>query len=128
MGTFAVAAVVAVVAFLIGRVLKLVWSLLTRVGTRMLPAWVAGGIALVLVAYVTVASLNTFVLQRTLDGLNASFALGDLDLDGAPAPTTSALRSGGPESDVQWDEAGQEGRRFLTRGPTTEELEDFATG
>ena len=50
----------------------------------MLPAWVAGGIALVLVAYVTVASLNAFVLQRTLDGLNASFALADRDLDGAP--------------------------------------------
>ena len=94
----------------------------------MLPAWVAGGIALVLVAYVTVASLNEFVLQRTLDGLNASFALADRDLDGAPPPPTSALRSGGPESDVEWDEAGREGRRFLTRGPTTEDLEDFATG
>lgn len=127
-GTFAVAVAVACVAFLVGRVLKLVWSRMTRLGTRMLPAWVAGGIALVLVAYVTIASLNTFVLQRTLDGLNSSFALGDLDLDGAPPPTTSALRSGGPESEVQWDEAGHEGRRFLTRGPTTEDLEDFATG
>jgi len=94
----------------------------------MLPAWIAGGLALLLVAWVTLASLNTFVLQRTLDSLNSGFALSDRDLDGAPSPPTSTLRSGGPKSDVEWDEAGREGRRFLTRGPSTTDLEDFATG
>jgi uncharacterized membrane protein len=127
-GTLLLALVVAVVLFVIGRVLKLVWTGITRMGTRMFPAWIAGGIALVLVAWVALASINTFVLQRTLDGFNSSFALGDRDLDGAPDPPTSELRSGGPESAVEWDEAGHEGRRFLTRGPSTDDLEDFATG
>ena len=127
-GTLLLALVVAVVLFVIGRVLKLVWAWTTRLGTRMLPAWIAGGIALVLVAWVALASINTFVLQRTLDGLNSGFALGDRDLEGAPSPPTSALRSGGPDSAVEWDEAGHEGRRFLTRGPSTDDLEDVATG
>jgi len=127
-GTLLLALVVTVVLFVIGRVLKLVWTGITRMGTRMLPVWIAGGIALVLVAWVALASINTFVLQRSLDGFNSSFALGDRDLDGAPDPPISELRSGGPDSAVEWDEAGHEGRRFLTRGPSTDDLEDFATG
>lgn len=76
-GTLLLAFVVAVVLFVIGRVLKLIWAGITRMGTRLLPAWIAGGIALVLVAWVALASINTFVLQRTLDGFNSGFALGD---------------------------------------------------
>ncbi|NPC44464.1 alpha/beta-hydrolase family protein [Nocardioides sp. zg-1230] len=127
-GSLLLAAVVALVLFLLARLLKIVWLATTRVGTRMLPAWIAGALALVLVGWVVLAALNTFVLERTLDGLNAGFALGDRDLDGAPAPPTSQVRSGGPDSVVVWEEAGREGRRFLTRGPTTEDLEDLAPG
>jgi uncharacterized membrane protein len=123
-----VALTVALVLFALARALKLVWSSTTRLGTRMLPAWIAGGVALVLTAWVALASFNTFVLQRTLDGFNATFAGRDLDVDGAPQPPTSAVRSGGPRSDVSWDEAGHEGRRFLTRGPTTRELTELAAG
>lgn len=127
-GTLVLAVVVALALFVVARLLKLVWRAVTRVGTRVLPAWIAGGLALVLVGWALLASLNTFVLERTLDGLNAGFALGDRDLDGAPDPPTSRLRSGGPASDVDWAEAGREGRRFLTRGPTTDDLEGLATG
>lgn len=127
-GTLALAGVVALVLFVIGRLVKMLWRVTTRVGTRMLPAWIAGGLALVLVGWVVLASLNSFVLQRTLDGFNSAFALADRDLGGAPDPPTSEVRSGGPASDVEWDEAGREGRRFLTRGPSTDDLEDFATG
>jgi uncharacterized membrane protein len=127
-GTLLLAAVVALVLFALARLLKIVWLATTRVGTRMLPAWIAGALALVLVGWAVLAALNTFVLERTLDGLNAGFALGDRDLGGAPAPPTSRVRSGGPDSDVVWEEAGREGRRFLTRGPTTEDLEDLSPG
>lgn len=127
-GTLVLAGVVALVLFVIGRLVKILWRVTTRVGTRMLPAWIAGGLALVLVGWVVLASLNSFVLQRTLDGFNSAFALADRDLGGAPETPTSEVRSGGPASDVEWDEAGREGRRFLTRGPSTEDLEDLATG
>ncbi|MDZ5662038.1 alpha/beta-hydrolase family protein [Nocardioides sp. S-58] len=127
-GTLLLAAVVALALFAVGRLLTLLWRLTTRVGTWLLPAWIAAGLALVLVGWVVLASLNNLVLQRTLDGFNAAFALGDRDLGGAPERPTSRLRSGGPDSEVQWDEAGREGRRFLTRGPTTADLEELATG
>lgn len=127
-GALLLAAVVALVLFVLARLLKIVWLATTRVGTRMLPAWIAGALALVLVGWAVLAALNTFVLERTLDGLNAGFALGDRDLGGAPAPPTSRVRSGGPDSDVVWEEAGREGRRFLTRGPTTDDLADLSPG
>lgn len=127
-GSLLLAAVVALALFVVARVLKLVWLATTRVGARMLPAWIAGGLALVLVAWAVLASLNAFVLERTLDGLNAGFALADRDLGGAPTPPTSRLRSGGPDSAVVWEEAGREGRRFLTRGPTADDIEDLAPG
>src|SRR3546814_1393055 len=38
------------------------------------------------------------------------------------------FRSGGPRSSLDWASTGREGRRFLTRGPSTEELTDFTTG
>lgn len=127
-GALLLAAVVALVIFVLARLLKILWLAATRVGTRMLPAWIAGALALVLVGWAVLAALNTFVLERTLDGLNAGFALGDRDLSGAPAPPTSRVRSGGPDSDVVWEEAGREGRRFLTRGPSTEDLSDISPG
>ncbi|WP_162799224.1 alpha/beta-hydrolase family protein [Nocardioides sp. 616] len=127
-GTLILAAGVALVFLAVGALLKLLWLRTTRLGARMLPTWIAAGLSLVLVAWVVLASLNTFVLQRTLDGLNSGFALSDLDTDGDPEPPASLLRSGGPDSAVAWDEAGHEGRRFLTRGPSTDELADFATG
>ncbi|WP_114422266.1 alpha/beta-hydrolase family protein [Nocardioides houyundeii] len=127
-GTLLLAAGVALAFLAIGALLKLLWLRTTRLGARMLPTWIAAALSLVLVAWVVLAALNTFVLQRTLDGLNSGFALSDLDTAGDPEPPASLLRSGGPDSAVAWDEAGHEGRRFLTRGPSTDELADFATG
>ncbi|WP_127480396.1 alpha/beta-hydrolase family protein [Nocardioides pantholopis] len=125
-GTLAVTALVATVLFLAGWALRLVRARLARLGRRWLPAWVAGTLALVLVAWVVLASLNNYVLQRSLDGFNATFEAGDLDVGNGPAPPTSPLRSGGPRSAVRWDEVGDQGRRFLTRGPSADEIAELA--
>ncbi len=127
-GTIAVTVVVAAALLLVGALLGLLQRRLARLGHRWLPAWVAGSIALVLVVWAVLAALNTHVLERSLDGFNATFAAGDLDLDGAPAPPDSRLRSGGPDSEVDWAETGHEGRRFLTRGPDAEAIGELAPG
>ncbi len=127
-GSLLLALVLALVLFGLGRLLKIMWVRTTHVGARMLPAWIAGALALVLVGWVVLASLNTFVFQRTIDGINDTFARGDLSLDDAPPLPTSALRSGGPASMMAWDEIGLQGRHFLSGGVGTEQLADFATG
>ncbi|KRF20564.1 hypothetical protein ASG90_18475 [Nocardioides sp. Soil797] len=128
LGTAGVALAVAIVMFALGALLRFLWLRVTGVGSWVLPRWIAGGLALVLLTWVVLASLNNVVLQRSLDGFNATFAASDRDLDGAPEQPTSLFRSGGPRSSVDWASTGHEGRRFLTRGPSTDDLSDFATG
>ncbi len=127
-GALLVAAAVAALLFALGAGLRWVWLRLAGAGARLLPAWIAGGLALVLLAWAVLASMSNVVLERTLDGFNASFSAGDRNLDEAPEPPTSSVRSGGPESQVDWAATGREGRRFLTRGPSVEDIDDFADG
>jgi len=123
-GTLALTCLVAALVFLVAWLLRLVRGRVARVGRRWLPARVAGTLATLLVAWVVLSLLNTYLLQRTLDGLNATFSAADLDADGTSPPETR-LRSGGPSSDVTWPEVGREGRRFLTRGPAAVALSEL---
>ncbi len=125
-GTVLVTVVVAAVLFGVLRLLGLVRRRVARAGRLVLPTWIAGGLAFVLVTWVVLAALNAQVLQRTLDGFNASFSLADLDTDGGPQPPTGPGRSGGPGSAAQWDELGREGRRFVTRGPDAAQIGEVA--
>lgn len=124
--TLVVTAVVATVLFLLARLLRLGQRRLSRIGRLVLPAWIAGVLASVLVLWVLIAALNDQVLRRSLDGFNATFAAADRNLDGAPPPPESPLRSAGPDSEAEWDELGHEGRRFLTRGPDAAAIAELA--
>lgn len=127
-GTLAVTAVVAGALFVAAAALRWVQRRLTRMGRRWLPAWVAGSIAFVLVAWAVLAGLNAYVLQRSLDGFNATFAASDRDLSEAPDPPESPLRTGGPSSQADWAGLGKEGRRFLTRGPDEATIAEITPG
>jgi uncharacterized membrane protein len=56
---------------------------------------------------------------------NRTFAPIDTATDEGVVPTTSALRSGGPGSLVDWDTLGRKGRTFVATGPTVDELEAY---
>jgi len=99
-----------------------------RAGSRVLPRWIAAVLSTVLVLWLAVTALNTWVYQRTLDALNEAFTVSDLEIDGDVEPPTSRLRSTGPASQVAWEEVGDEGRLFLRRGPTVEQIAAFAPG
>lgn len=106
---------------------RLVQRRVASVGTRVLPAWIAGGLALVVVLWGLLAATNTWVLQRSLDGMNTAFAAQDLEVAaGTPVPAAPALRSGTEQSLVTWPQIGHEGRRFLTSGPTVEQLGELS--
>jgi uncharacterized membrane protein len=56
---------------------------------------------------------------------NRTFAPIDTATDEGVVPTSSALRSGGPGSLVDWDTLGRKGRTFVATGPTVAELEAY---
>lgn len=117
-GAIALAVLTAAVLFGVAKIIGLLQAWVTRLGAPLLPAAIAGALAFVLVLWAVLAATNTWVLQRTLDGMNDRFAAADLEIrTSTPPPPDDALRSGTPASLVSWSEIGHEGRRFLTRGP-----------
>jgi uncharacterized membrane protein len=117
-GALALAVVTASVLFGVATVIGLLQRWVAGLGAPLLPAAIAGAVAFVLVLWAVLTATNTWVLQRTLDGMNDRFAAADLDVRAStPPPPDDALRSGTSESLVSWSEIGHEGRRFLARGP-----------
>ncbi|WP_162598692.1 alpha/beta-hydrolase family protein [Nocardioides gilvus] len=94
-------------------------------GRRWLPRWIAVVVGTVVATWLVATALSDWVYQRSLDGLNEAFTLSDLEVEGSREPPTSQLRSTGPASRVAWEEVGDEGRRFLTRGATTDRLGEW---
>ncbi|MFN7148192.1 MAG: alpha/beta-hydrolase family protein, partial [Microthrixaceae bacterium] len=90
---------------------------------RVAPRAVSVTVGLVLIV-VLIAGFAQGVLWRALvSGMEGAFSTVDESTaEGAEQPTSN-LRSGGPESLVEWDELGRQGRNFTGRGPDVEQLE-----
>ncbi|HYQ75073.1 alpha/beta hydrolase [Cellulomonas sp.] len=92
------------------------------------PRLLAGAVAVVLVAVLTVVLVNDVLLSRALSAADGAFALANTeDHPGVTQPQASE-RSGSPGSLVPWDTLGREGRRFVAEGPTADELAAAADG
>lgn len=95
---------------------------------RFLPPRLAQLIS-VAVILVLIWLLITGVLVRGFfTGANAMFSTRDTATSEGVTPTTSTLRSGGPESQVPWDTLGRKGRDFVATGPTVEQINQFTGG
>jgi uncharacterized membrane protein len=86
-------------------------------------------VAVLLGAVASVVLLSMLWNGLLVDGFfalaNRTFAPIDTATDEGVAPTSSALRSGGPDSLVDWDTLGRKGRTFVATGPTVDELEAY---
>jgi uncharacterized membrane protein len=121
-----VAAAVFFVLLNVGRGLRAVYrrldALLSRhIGPR--AARAMSGLAVVV--------LTTLVASGLLwDGLIAmadrTLAVQDTTTEEGVVPPRGALRSGGPGSLVAWESLGREGRNFVGRGPTVDDLSAFS--
>ena len=126
-GALGLALATLLVLLALAGLVRLLQRRVAALGARWLPASVAGVLALVVVVWGLLAASSTWVLDRTLEGMNDTFAAQDLEVRGStPVPAAGSLRSGAPGSLVDWAEVGHQGRRFLTGGPTVEELAALA--
>jgi uncharacterized membrane protein len=109
----------------IGQLVGKVVRLLIRQLERVAPPRVSAVVAVVLVLALTIAILNGVVVRFAMSTMNKTFAaVNDETAPDTPAPT-SPLRSGGPQSLVSWDSLGHQGRIFVARGPTVQQLSQF---
>jgi uncharacterized membrane protein len=122
-GVLAVVLVFVFIEFgqLIGRLVRFLVRQLSRVA----PPRVSFVVTLITVLAVFIAILNGVVVRGAMSVMNRTFSNVNDELDPKHPAPTSALRSGGPGSQVSWSSLGHQGRIFVGNGPTVAQLSEF---
>ncbi|MEY2853387.1 MAG: hypothetical protein RL030_519, partial [Pseudomonadota bacterium] len=119
------ALVVALLLIGLGRGL---WRLLSaggRLARRVMPRRVANVLGFVATAVLLLMLLNGVIIRSILGGLDASFAARDSLVPPEIEPPTEPERTGSPQSLVRWNELGRMGRRYVSTGPSAEDISAF---
>lgn len=122
-------AFVAVVVFAVLMLLGQGWGWMTRAIfsglNRVVPPRISAVAAGALMVVLTVFIANGVIATNSMRVLNSVFAAANTDTKKKTEKPTSETRSGSDNSLVSWESLGKEGRTFVARGPTTDELEEF---
>lgn len=120
--------IVAVAVFLLllamSRGLRRATRALSTLLARRIGPQAARAVGFVTVAVLTFLTLSGLVYDNAIKAVDASFALGDQQVSSSVEPP-GALRSGSEESLLSWKDLGRQGRRFVSRGPTAEDIAAF---
>jgi len=100
---------------------------LIRLGDRFMPHSLTVNVSVVLVALLVVGFAQGVLFNGMVTAINSTYSLSDRDTNPWISQPTSELRSGGPDSVVEWDTLGTKGRDFtgIGGGPTVEQIEAF---
>lgn len=122
------ALLLALVLLQIGRGLRWCTRWAARFLGRWIPLRVSKLVAAVAVTAVTVVVVNGGLVNGTLDALNSIYAKADEDTPAGAVEPVNPERSGSPESLVSWESLGNQGRGFVSGGPTVDQISDFVAG
>ncbi|WP_174187013.1 alpha/beta-hydrolase family protein [Nocardia barduliensis] len=112
----------------LARMLSRAVSGVERKVSRVVPRRISATIIGVVTVALLVVLVNGVAVRVIMSGLNESFAALNQETKAGDEPPTTSLRSGGPGSLVSWDSLGRQGRAFVSRGSTVEELSAFHGG
>jgi len=120
-----IALAVALLLILIMRGMLRLVNLAIALLMRLVPRRTAIGLGSILAVLLVFSLVNSFVIQRALLAADTLFATLDrTDNDGVEAPKHD-FASGGPNSLVDWDDIGINGKDFLVEGPDQAEIAAF---
>lgn len=123
-----VAAALAVVLVLLGRVIRLAARRVGRWLGRWLPARAAGILGGLIVGVIVIGLIDGFVIDRFFEAADETFRVSDRIVEDPHTPPSSHLRSGSEESLVAWEDLGSKGRAFVVGGPAQADLAAFHGG
>jgi uncharacterized membrane protein len=109
----------------IGQLIRRLTLFLVGQVDRIAPFRVSATIVVVLLVVLTITLLNGVVIKVTMNKLNNAFNTVNEEGKAQTAAPKSRLRSGGPESLVNWDTLGHQGRIFVQAGPSVAQLSAF---
>jgi uncharacterized membrane protein len=110
----------------IGRGIRGLGRWLERVLGRILPRRVARPLGILVAAGLVLFLVNGVLFQGLVNAMNSAFSVKDDGTEEGAVEPTAAERSGSPASLVPWDDLGLQGRNFVGKGPTPQELEEFS--
>lgn len=120
-----VALLVAALLLVIARAFRKLLHFITRRLDRMLPGRLSrflGWTALIIIVW---GLYSGVLVNGFFAAANAMFEPRDASTNEGNVPPTSELYSGGPNSLVDWDDLGRQGRRFVAEPTSVDELSQF---
>jgi uncharacterized membrane protein len=99
---------------------------LVRLLGRILPRRIARPLGVVVVAALVIFLLNGVLFQGLVNGMNSAFSVKDDGTQAGAVEPTAPERSGSPASLVPWADLGLQGRNFVGKGPTPDDLQAFS--
>jgi uncharacterized membrane protein len=122
-----VAALVFCLILLIGRGLRGLYRWVAHLLHRWMGQRAAHAVGWILVAGLTYVVVTGLLFQGFVNAMNSAYSLRDTKTaEGVHQPATG-LRSGGPGSVIPWDTLGWQGRNFIGKGPSANDIQK-ATG
>jgi len=101
------------------------WNVLHHWIGRVVPRRVSYVLTTVLVALILVLFINRVVARLALRVADRIFLRIDMAVDEGVTPPTDPLACGSWDSLVSWETIGRQGKDFLLKGPTQEEIREF---
>lgn len=123
-----VAALVFVGLVAFGRVLRRLTGWVIRHTVGRLPLWLARTVAVTGVVVLVVGVFTGVIFRGFIAVSSAAFSVKDTTTDDGTVQPTTTLRSGGPESLIDWSTLGRQGRNFVGRGPDAAQIEKVTGG
>jgi uncharacterized membrane protein len=123
-----VTVLVAALLLVIARSIRRLFLFVARWAERVVPHRVARVVSATIVTVVVWSVVTGVLVDGFFSFANSSFSVSDRSTPEGLERPTSALRSGGADSLVEWDSLGRQGRRFVATGATVDELDDANGG
>lgn len=113
---------------LLGRLFGFLMWRLERLLGRLLPPRIGIALGFALVLWLFWALIDGVLIRRAFEVADASFEAADILIEPDIPRPVEPMRTGSPESLVEWQEMGRWGRSFVARAPTRDEIAAFHDG
>jgi uncharacterized membrane protein len=120
-----ISALVGVILLLAARGLYRCWFYVHCQVNRVVPRRVSHVLSTLVVAVIVLLVVNHMLARMALNVADAIFLQIDKVVDDEIAQPSDVLAAGSPQSLVDWDSIGQQGKTFITGGPTQEQISQF---
>lgn len=120
-----IAAVVAILLMLLAGLLIGGIRAASAIVYRWVPRRIAALLGAVIFTVLLVTVVNGTLVSATISAIDRAQALVDVTNPPGASVPTEATRSGGPNSQIAWQDLGRAGKRFVTEGPRKADIESF---